>query len=217
MDWARLTCVTPPARQVATEIAKAHLNVDHADDDDLIDGIVDAAQASIVGPNGIGIALAASTWRLSLDEFPGGLASGTSIGQYPGRWLDASRRHQHPVIAIELGPVKSITSITYIDAAGGLQTLASSEYLVDLDRRPARIVPSYGKSWPPTRCQPGAVKITFVAGETAAPKDLQQAILLMLGHWYANREAVIADARVAVATLPLAVDSILDRYRAPSL
>jgi len=38
-------------------------------------------------------------------------------------------------------------------------------------------------------------------------KDVEQAILLLVGHWYANREAVVVG--VAPAEVPLAVDRLL--------
>ncbi|WP_338544902.1 head-tail connector protein [Pseudomonas benzopyrenica] len=38
-------------------------------------------------------------------------------------------------------------------------------------------------------------------------KDVEQAMLLLVGHWYANREAVVIGA--APAAVPLAVDRLL--------
>lgn len=37
--------------------------------------------------------------------------------------------------------------------------------------------------------------------------DVEQAVLLLVGHWYANREAVVTG--VTPATVPLAVDRLL--------
>lgn len=41
--------------------------------------------------------------------------------------------------------------------------------------------------------------------EMALTKDVRQAVLLLVGHWYANREAV----GVALTEVPLAVDRLL--------
>lgn len=56
----------------------------------------------------------------------------------------------------------------------------------------------------------------LVDGDPAGPdemgltKDVEQAILLLVGHWYANREAVVVGASGAGATaMPLAVDRLL--------
>lgn len=41
--------------------------------------------------------------------------------------------------------------------------------------------------------------------------DVKAAMLLLIGHWYANREAVATDK--TPATVPFAVDSLLQPYR----
>lgn len=43
--------------------------------------------------------------------------------------------------------------------------------------------------------------------EMGLTEDVQQAILLLVGHWYANREAVVVGG--APAVVPLAVDRLL--------
>jgi len=54
---------------------------------------------------------------------------------------------------------------------------------------------------------------TLVEGNPTGPeqmlltKDVEQAILLLVGHWYANREAVVVG--VAPSAVPLAVDRLL--------
>ncbi|WP_110995581.1 head-tail connector protein [Pseudomonas sichuanensis] len=46
--------------------------------------------------------------------------------------------------------------------------------------------------------------------EMGLTRDVEQAILLLVGHWYANREAVVVGASGAGATaMPLAVDRLL--------
>lgn len=72
-------------------------------------------------------------------------------------------------------------------------------------------------SWPevPTG---NRIRIRFRAGygdESEAfgelPMAIKQAMLLLVGHWFANREAVIVGD--TVANLPLAVESLLRPYR----
>ncbi|MBF7956132.1 head-tail connector protein [Rahnella victoriana] len=41
--------------------------------------------------------------------------------------------------------------------------------------------------------------------------DIRAAMLLLIGHWYANRESVVVGDNVV--TLPLAVESLLQPYR----
>lgn len=114
-----------------------------------------------------------------------------------------------------LWPLIAVTGITYVDDAGATQTLSSSLYRVNSNRRPAVIERAYNAAWPNVIARTGAVTITFTAGfgpnQADTPRDLRAAVLLMVGHLYANREAVVAGA--TVATLPLGVEAILNRYR----
>jgi uncharacterized phiE125 gp8 family phage protein len=182
--WSRLVRVTAPASPVISLAeAKKHLRVLHDDDDTEIEAFVAAATAMIEGPNGIGIALSSQTWRLSLDHFP-------------------------CEIIVPLGPVISIDGISYTKEDGTSGT--TDRWRVDMDSQPCRIWPPYDGAWPVSRCEPGAVKVTFTAGFTTIPADLKAAILLLVGHLYENREAV---ADKAMAELPMAVSTILDRYR----
>jgi uncharacterized phage protein (predicted DNA packaging) len=49
--------------------------------------------------------------------------------------------------------------------------------------------------------------VPVLPDQMALTKDVQQAVLLLVGHWYANREAVVLGA--APAAVPLAVDRLL--------
>lgn len=183
--WTRLTWTTPSASIITVAELKSHLRVDFDDDDDLISDLVVAAQAHIEGPEGIGLALAPSTWRLSLDGFP-----------------------SDQVIAIPLGPVTAVTGITYLDTAGATQTLSLADVRIDLDARPARITPALTKDWPATADLVGAVKITFTAGPATPDPGLKRAVLMLAAHWYANPSAT---APGQVPEIPLGVAAILAR------
>jgi uncharacterized phiE125 gp8 family phage protein len=188
--WDRLSQVAPlAAAPVSLGEAKLHLRVDHLTDDPLIQVLIDAAVASIAGKDGKGIPMVSQQWLLRLDAFP-------------------------VVIGFPMWPVISVDEVAYTDPAGASQILASSEYQTDLTGNPARLAPAYGKSWPAIRAVLGAVRIKFTAGYASAslvPADLRQAVLLLVGHLYTNRDAAVLG--VAVADLPHGVDAILDRYR----
>ena len=58
-----------------------------------------------------------------------------------------------------------------------------------------------------------AVNVTFVAGyggASAVPSSFKQAIQLLAGHWYENREAV---SEVAFKEVPFAVTCLLESER----
>ncbi len=44
-------------------------------------------------------------------------------------------------------------------------------------------------------------------------EDIETAMLLLIGHWYANREAVVVGTNNASAPLDFAVDALLQPYR----
>lgn len=178
--WSRLVrTVAPAVKALGLEDAKTHLRVDGEDSDARIQSLIDAVIAEVEGPRGVGLAMIAQTWRLSLDGFP-------------------------EVIELPLGPVISVTSVTYVDAAGTTQTLSPGLYQVSTASRPATVRPAYGLSWPTARLDVGAVEVTFQAGygatSDALPPDLRSALRLLVQHY---DDAAPRDA----------ADRILNRYR----
>lgn len=190
---------TPPAGEVLDLAAvKAFLRVDATADDALIGALIIAARQRAEGPAGItGRALMTQTWDWSFDLFP---VCGTGrLGTVP---LDLA-------LKVPLPPLQSVSSITYVDCDGDLQTLDPSKYAVDIASQPGRISPAYGEVWPVTRRQMNAVSVRFVAGYSnagAVPGLIGQAMLLLIGAWYENRDALSLD-------VPPAVADLLSQYR----
>mgnify|MGYP001233593676 CR=1 FL=1 len=192
----KLTLVTPPAHEpVSLAEAKLHLRIadDATDEDALIASLIVAARQHLDGYSGIlGRCLIDQTWALELDGF-------------------------RDVIGLPLPPLRSVASVEYYDRDGVLQTVSPDVYDVVaggtsggyIQRRP-------GQSWPATGGRSLPVKVTFVAGYgpdwNAVPQPIRHAMLLLVGHWYANREAVGAGA-----PLPFAVDALLTPYRMVTL
>ena len=67
-------------------------------------------------------------------------------------------------IKVPMPPLQSVSSIQYQDSNNATQTLAASNYTVDTDREPGRIVQSSTGSFPSTYPDLNAVTITFIAG-----------------------------------------------------
>jgi uncharacterized phiE125 gp8 family phage protein len=143
-------------------------------------------------------ALLTQTWRLTRDAFPTG-------------------DEADPTIRLARPPVQSVASITYVDPLGETQTLDPATYVLDAAATPPRIHLAYDAEWPSTRAQRNAVTILFVAGygdtPAAVPAPLRAAMKLMIGHWFANREAV--NIGNITSELPLAVANLLGPYRCP--
>ena len=203
-----LTLVTPPAAEPVTLAeAKAHLRVDIANDDSLITDLI--ASARQAAESHTRRALVTQTWRLSLDRFPG----------KPLPWWDGVREGAEipePANAVELPrpPLQSVTAVTAYDDTDAATVMPAADYFVDTDREPGRIVLRSGKTWPSVTRVANGVEVVFVAGYGAAsavPQAIRQGILMLVGHTYENREAVVTDG--AAAELPLGVAALWRPYR----
>jgi len=183
--------VAPTAEPVTLTEAKTHLRVDVTDDDVLITSLIASARQYV--EQIARRALVTQTWRLSIQEFP---ASG--------------------VIILPKPPLQSVTSITYTDITGTTSTVDSNTYTVDTDSEPGRVVLKYGESWPSASlANTNPVQVTFVAGygaPSAVPEYWKQAILLLVGHWYENREGVAVTGAIP-KEMPMAVRSLIQMNR----
>lgn len=182
----------PTVEPVSVAEAKAHLRVEHSDDDALIGALITAARQS--AEHELGRALITQTHELVLDAFP--------VAE----------------IDLQLPDVQSITSVKYIAADTATEvTLASTDYSLDADSTPCWLLPAYTVGdWPATLDTTNAVRIRFVAGFGAAgtdvPAAIRQWILLGIGTMYAQREAVAVGS--ALAELPRGyVGALLDPWR----
>lgn len=106
-------------------------------------------------------------------------------------------------------PVVSLGAIAYTDS-GGIEQVYAGARLSE-----GRAFPALNGSWPYPGV--GGFRVTYTAGispaELAADNysDLKAAVLLMIGHLFANREAV---TERPLSEAPLAVNAICDQYRA---
>jgi len=270
--------VDPATEPVTLAQAHSQLSLDQGftDDDALILILIQAAREYC--ENYTSRAYVPQTWRYSLDAFPWyganiNWSDRYSCYQRTGLWTKSL------TITLPRPPLIQINSIVYLDVNGVPQTIDPSQYVVDYDSEPARVVPAPGLYWPyPELYRPNTVQITYQAGykqiaaephvvpnqaphtvvlnqpsplailavtntatEAAVedytsagnaltfgaddagaslsieydvvgsiPARLQQAILLLVGHWYANREAV---TEANLKAPPMAVNALLDSLR----
>ena len=132
----------------------------------------------------------------------------------------AYRQGVGDLIALPMGPVAGVQSVSYTDSTGAVVTLTEGvDYTVDLTSDPCYVYPYLGTCWPAPALVPGAVKIRYNAGYTTAsdspndmplPKFMRSAILLTLGHLYENREAT---TDLVLTELPMGVKSLLSRNK----
>ena len=189
---ALICTVGPVVEPVTLAEAKLHMRVDLADDDALILGLITAARQHLEAMCRPQLAMLAQTWRLVLDAWPGG-----------------------DLVELRPWPLRSVSSITYIDTAGVTRTLASTAYQVDTYSAPGRVYALNG--WPSTTLRDMAgVTMEFVAGygETAAtlPQPIRQALLLLVAHWYENREMAVVSGAMP-KELPFTVSALMAPWR----
>lgn len=105
-------------------------------------------------------------------------------------------------------PIRSITSVKYTDASGATTTMDAANYA--LDGEYGRLLFYTIPSFAPRAMNP--IEIEYDAGFTAAPKLIRQAMLLLIGHWYTNREAVQTGAVTAVE-IEITTRALLRQYK----
>ena len=201
-----LQLVTPPAEEpVSIAEAKQHLRVDGGDDDLLIGSLITAARQA--AETKTGRQLITARWKLVLDAFPGPSLMQSATG--------ASFSLPGHAILLTKCPVQSVVSIEYMDMHGATQVMPAGDYVLDAACEPARITPVFGKTWPPTLPQMGAVSVTFDAGYGAAsavPEGLKSWIKLRVGSLYGHREEMSVLSRGRIDPLPF-VDGLLDGFK----
>ena len=125
-------------------------------------------------------------------------------------------------ILLPMGPVQSVTSLSYLDGAGDAQTWDSENYQVDTNSDHARVKPVEGIWWPVTQASTyNAVTVVYKAGYGDAASDVPQgikdAIRLIVAHLDKFREDVITGTiatRVQMAAGLTAADALFQQYNA---
>lgn len=211
MNYGIQLVAGPAAEPVSLEEAKLHLRVDFTDDDSLILALISSAREVVEGK--IRRSLFPQQWQLTLDQFPYPTEVLTKLPSQRDNYLFPSLYYSYYAIELPRSKVVSVESISFTDNNGQQATVDQSLYAVDTNSDPARIVPKNGATWPYVdNYLPGSITIAFTAGGwdgDTVPLSIKQAMLLLIGHWYANREAV---SEKQMATLPLAVDALLERW-----
>lgn len=210
------TLITPPTVEpVSLTLAKQHLRVDFSDDDAYITALITAARE--FAEKRTNRAFFNQTWKMTMDYFPVWQVKTAFTPDQRKVWPYAAWSWDQLTIAFPHARLVSVTNISYLDPSGTKVVLDPSTYNVDASSTPGRVAPTQGSVWPIVdNYRPGSVEIDFVAGSygdgvtSSAPASIQQAILLLIGHWYTNREAI---GQANLTQLPLAVDALLSLHK----
>ena len=222
-------CTTPPTTEPLTLAeAKAHLKeiVTNADVDAEINMSIKAVRE--LCENDCRRAFMKQSWQISLDQFPRPQWNYASAAWYGPQW-DVSPGPLITVlpegstgyeIYLPYPPLLTVDSINYIDGNGVAQTLNPlTDIIVDSISEPARIVPSFGVTWPQTQKQINAMTIGFSCGYNTDPADAslvpacaKQWMKAMLGTVHEMRQGEFAAYRETLL-VPAHVDRLLDPIR----
>lgn len=190
MTWKIISA--PAVEPITLEDARLHLRVTPDDDsppahpdDTLIMALVSAAREYC--ERYLMRALAPQTVEVVFDGFPA------------------------TEIPLPFSPIDSIVSVTYVDEDGVEQVMDDSLYVLDNDQEPGWLLPLIGTTWPGTLGAINTVRVRYDCGYTVLPASIRAAMLLLVGNWYENREAVIIGT--IQNNLSFAVEALLLPYR----
>ena len=181
----RAELVAPRAAPaVALDEAKLFLRVDGADEDALVEGLVEAATdlieketGHLIGPQG---------WKIT--------ATGFSA-----------------LVRLPVSPVLSITEIEATGPDGISAVVPAATYQLHRYAWGDAVVVAQGQVWPTLGRFVPAVEVSVAAGFDPVPAPLRTAIKLLAATWYQHRDAAVGPE--AAQALPYGVKSIVDRYR----
>lgn len=193
-NWYVRVVDEPAQEPLELEAVKAHLRVDFNDEDAMIAGYISAARELI--ETECGRALVTQDWELGFDDFPCG-----DRFRLPG------------------GQLQQVLSFIYTDSDLQGHTLTvGSDYVLNQYAEPAEVVLPFSGIWPAAVLNTAApIRIQFRLGYGTSedvPMKAKQAMLMLIGDWYTNREdVVIGRTSTVAAKLPNGVDRLLTNLR----
>lgn len=178
--------ITPPSAEALTLAGvKAHLRIDHAHEDDLLQSLIVVAREHLERMTGL--VLVTQGQRLFLDRWP-----------------------RDGVIEITRHPVQAVTEIRIYDQDGVESTVDLSGQVLDGNARPARLLV---RNRPAPAQAMNGVEIDFTAGfgeaGTDVPDTLKRAMLTHIAEMHAFRGIVTTSQQ------PASVPDGYDRLIAP--
>ncbi len=189
----RLALVTAPA-QLPVSLNEAKDWIDIADSETAFDARIQGliVNATDEAEKFLGRALITQTWRLNRDNWP------SVFSRKNEPWWDGVRQGaiselRSPARELELPrpPLQSVTSVTTYNDSDTATVFATSNYFVDSDSEPGRIVLRNTAAVPVIDRVANGLEVVFVAGYGDDPGDvpepIRQGILMTVAWAYTNR------------------------------
>ena len=178
----------PALEPVTLAEAKAHLRVDSALEDTFIASLITTSRLQVEAI--LGVALITQNWTWRFDRWPRG------------------------GVEFPLSPVSAVASVRIQNSDSSYSAVAPANYIVDGRGAPPRLIAA-STNFPNPGVAALGIEIQFAAGYGAlasdVPAPLRQAILLLVGHWFENREPFVEGAMPK--SFPDAVIGLLEPYR----
>lgn len=169
---------------------KAQLRVEHDDDDTILTRLIDVAVAYTDVRGALGQAMITQKWA---------------------QWINANPPQN---VSLILGPVQDVTAVKYYDTDGVLQTDDVNNYQVFGTDFATVISPKDSFTWPVSQQRSDAIKIEYEIGYgdeiTNVPQTIRHALMLLIGHWYDNREQTGVDE---LSNIPFGYEEMLNLHR----
>lgn len=188
MRLRSLAVITQPTVEpVSLAAAKAHLALlpEQEDDDALVQGMIAAARRLI--ERRLGVALATQQLRARFDPTDG------------AGWLRGPAGYGTAILQLPVVPVLTGGGYPVAVEVDGV-AVSSSTYAVDADGGTIRF------SVTPAVSDLATLTVTWWAGQDRIAPQLRSALLLYVGHLYANREATSGGP---VSAVPMAFETLL--------
>lgn len=183
-----LVLQTAPAEEpLKINEVKQFLRIDIDDDDSLLDALIKASReyAETITRR----RLITQTWKYYIDEWP-----------------------EKDYIELPYPPLQSVSSVKYTDYALTETPLTlATDYVVETNTEPGRVVLAYGESWPTATLDVMTpIEIIYICGYGTPediPQSLKHAMLIDIADMYEHRESYV--------TQPYQHMPILDRLYWP--
>ena len=186
---ALVLTAAPAVEPVTVDEAKAHLRIDHNDEDALLGSLIATSRLHIEAA--LDLALVTQSWSWRLDAWPDDMA-----------------------VALPLRPVQSVEAVQVTAADGTVETLSSEKFLLNGANLRPRLLSRAG-AWPRPGVPALGIEIAFTTGfgSTASdvPPPIRHSLLMLVAHWYEHRGST--EVGGASARIPDTVSTLLAAYR----
>tara|TARA_R110000823_G_scaffold17068_1_gene54297 strand:+ start:1963 stop:2568 length:606 start_codon:yes stop_codon:yes gene_type:complete len=188
---------TPNAQLIVSlDEAKTHLRIVGNDDDAYITNLIFAA-------------------RDTFENYTNTLPLLTSCFMFADAWFEISTLYFSP---LPNSGKAIVNQISYYDADDVQQILPTTEYIVDASHSPIRIGLSQKGKLPALSGRINQVEVAYEVGTKKVneiPNGVKQAILILVGQWYENRQEAIIGR--SVSSIPMTATYLMDRYKVQTL